>query len=297
MILGLTYYQTAVYFLIYAFAGWVIEVAFHALVTGKVINRGFLAGPVCPVYGFGMLGILMALYECDTVYGVGSDNIWVTFFVGALVCTLIELLAGVLLKLFFHARWWDYSNERFNFHGYICLKFSVFWGVGVVFAVNGIHAFVEKGVSLMPESVGLWLMAACFAILLTDFVITVLCVIGVNRRMQELDRLRADLRIVSDDLSEVIAESTFEVQKHAEKIQNAAQAQKEITEHNIAEIRDDIRAEKEKLHQKRIRQLQSELAARSRTLERLFMAFPDLYSVDHDTLLKSVRKSYEERMK
>ena len=123
MICGMTYFQICLYFLIYSFGGWVVEVISHAVALGKVINRGFLNGPVCPVYGFGVLSVFALL---NTIQGSGrqmSDGMIFVF--GIVLATAVELVAGWLLDVCFHARWWDYSDKPFNFHGYICLEFSL----------------------------------------------------------------------------------------------------------------------------------------------------------------------------
>ena len=102
MICGMTYFQICLYFLIYSFGGWVVEVIFHAVALGKVINRGFLNGPVCPVYGFGVLSVFALL---NTIQGSGrqmSDGMIFVF--GIVLATAVELVAGWLLDVCFHAR-------------------------------------------------------------------------------------------------------------------------------------------------------------------------------------------------
>ena len=118
----MTYYQICWYFLIYSFGGWALEVVYHAVACGKVINRGFLNGPVCPVYGFGVLSVFAMM---NTFQGSGYQlNDGMIFLFGVILATAVELIAGWLLDVCFHARWWDYSNKPLNFHGYICLEFS-----------------------------------------------------------------------------------------------------------------------------------------------------------------------------
>ena len=85
--MSLTPYDICCFFLIYSFAGWVIEVIFHVVVGGKIINRGFLNGPVCPVYGFGMISVLL-IYNL-----VGTDNTFIVFLEGLVFTPLIELVA------------------------------------------------------------------------------------------------------------------------------------------------------------------------------------------------------------
>ena len=125
MICGMTYFQICLYFLFYSFGGWVVEVIFHAVTLGKVINRGFLNGPVCPVYGFGVLSVFALLNTLQSGGHQMSEGM--IFLFGIVLATAVELVAGWLLDVCFHARWWDYSNKPLNFHGYICLEFSLIW--------------------------------------------------------------------------------------------------------------------------------------------------------------------------
>ena len=151
MICGMTYYQICWYFLIYSFGGWALEVVYHAVACGKVINRGFLNGPVCPVYGFGVLSEFAMM---NTFQGSGyqlSDSM--IFLFGVILATAVELIAGWLLDVCFHARWWDYSNKPLNFHGYICLEFSLIWGVTILLVVKVFQSFVEHHTSAHAPSI------------------------------------------------------------------------------------------------------------------------------------------------
>ena len=126
MIAGMTYYQILWYFMFYSFSGWVVEVIYHAVTKGQVINRGFLNGPLCPVYGFGVLAVV-------AVSNLAQHTGWITLsaqnmdihslvilFLGSMLfATLIEGVAGWLLDVNFHMRWWDYRNRPLNFRGYI----------------------------------------------------------------------------------------------------------------------------------------------------------------------------------
>ena len=134
MICGMTYYQICWYFLVYSFGGWVVEVIFHAVTLGKVINRGFLNGPVCPVYGFGVISVFAMINTLQSSGYQMSDGM--IFIFGVILATVVELIAGWLLDVCFHARWWDYSDKPLNFHGYICLEFSLIWGLAIVLVVE-----------------------------------------------------------------------------------------------------------------------------------------------------------------
>ena len=149
MICGMTYFQICLYFLVYSFGGWVVEVIFHAVALGKVINRGFLNGPVCPVYGFGALSVFALL---NTIQSGGHQmSEGMIFVFGFVLATAVELIAGWLLDVCFHARWWDYSDKPLNFHGYICLFSAIGFGIaGMLWICVFSNIFRKYWFSLPP---------------------------------------------------------------------------------------------------------------------------------------------------
>ncbi len=102
-------------FSIYSFLGWLMEVVNTLRVEKKFVNRGFLVGPFCPIYGFGVLlmTIMLKKYQNDIV---------ATFIFSILICGILEYFTSFFLEKIFHARWWDYSNRKFNINGRICLE-------------------------------------------------------------------------------------------------------------------------------------------------------------------------------
>lgn len=130
-----TIYELLCFFVIYSVLGWCLEVCFCTINTGQFVNRGFLNGPVCPIYGFGMVIVLVALTPL-------AHSLPVLFVGGALLTSALELAAGWILKKVFHTSWWDYSDVPFNLGGYICLKFSLAWGVAVVAVMKGVQPAV-----------------------------------------------------------------------------------------------------------------------------------------------------------
>ena len=239
MIAGMTYYEIAWYFLIYSFIGWVIEVAYHGVTLGKVINRGFLNGPVCPVYGFGMMAVLalgniaeprLANVNNFTMQGEDTCSTLILFFGGMILTTAIELVAGWALDVLFHTRWWDYSNVPLNFKGYICLKFSLIWGLGVVIAVRVAHPILSgTTIGLIPEGIGWILLAVFYGLYIVDIVITVAVIIGMNKKLTELDKLRESMRVVSDELSEVVGTASIQAKQDLdERKEKAAGARVEF---------------------------------------------------------------------
>ena len=137
--------RLVLYFFIYALLGWCAEVAFAAVKERALVNRGFLNGPLCPIYGFGMVGLLAVL-------GGWRRNLLAVFFIGMALATLLELVGGYLLYRLFHTRWWDYSQNRGNLGGFICPKFSLLWGAASVAVVMGLHPLLAAPVERLPRA-------------------------------------------------------------------------------------------------------------------------------------------------
>mgnify|MGYP000061835553 CR=1 FL=1 len=125
------------YFLIYSFIGWLLETIYAFIVLGHFDNRGFLLGPYCPIYGFGMLILTVGLSKY-------KNNKLKLFFVAAIVLTYFEYVAGFALDAIFGLKWWDYSNDFLNINGRVCLSFGIVWGFIAIIVVDFIHPFTEK---------------------------------------------------------------------------------------------------------------------------------------------------------
>lgn len=208
VLFGMTLYQILWYFLIYSFAGWCVEVVFHAMKAHRLVNRGFLNGPVCPVYGFGVVLVFAAVHLIvDRSGGTLQDvSIIMLYPIGVLLTTAVELLGGFMLDKAFHARWWNYSSEKFNFRGYICLKFSLIWGLGVVFLVKFAHPFIDRATVLfLPYTVGIWIILVLIIAYFADFVVSVLIMLKLNQSLEELDQIQKDMRVVSDQITKLVA--------------------------------------------------------------------------------------------
>lgn len=240
MIAGMTLYQICWYFLMYSFFGWCVEVAYHVVTQGKIINRGFLAGPVCPVYGFGMLVVfaVIDIVSGTTVSEIAQAHGVVIFLCGMILASVVEFIGGWALYHAFHARWWDYRDRPFNLGGYVCLQFSIYWGLGALLVIRVLHPVIDHiSAGLFPEKLGWPIMAVFYLIYIADFIVTVMIVAGLNKKLAELDKLRADMRIVSDDLSEKIGTQTMESMQVIDKGRVKAALAK-------AELRDTVEEKK-----------------------------------------------------
>lgn len=185
------------FFVIYAFLGWCVEVAFHTVTSGKFVNRGFLNGPVCPVYGFGMIILIFSLSSL-------VDNFILLFLGAFLLTSSLELITGYILEKVFNSKWWDYSDLPFNIKGYISLSFSIVWGLASVFMLNIIHPPISKFVLLFNNTIGNILLVLIIIFFIADFIITIFGIMKINKRIRILDDISVRLRLYSDDIGENI---------------------------------------------------------------------------------------------
>lgn len=196
--------QYVCFFFIYAVLGWCVEVAFAAVNTRQLVNRGFLNGPACPIYGFGMVGLLAVL-------GPWQNNVAAVFVVAAVLATLVELVAGYALYKLFHTRWWDYTKFRGNLGGFICPRFSLLWGLGGVLVIRLVHPPVAAAVQAIPPlalAVTDGVLAVGFAV---DVGISFAQAAGLERRLKRLKDFSSALRLLSDAMTDKIGTGAMTV--------------------------------------------------------------------------------------
>lgn len=177
-----TGYELIWFFFIYSFIGWVLEVVFAAFNRKKVANRGFLNGPVCPIYGSAMVFMLV-------FFGGLLGNLFFLF-VGSMVATsLLEFVTGMLMEKFYGRKWWDYSGYKHNLGGYVCLRFSLVWAVGAVVFMRWVQPLLGSIILLIPRPVGQILLLATLFLFAFDLLVTTGTLLKLkkqSRRIQEI---------------------------------------------------------------------------------------------------------------
>lgn len=291
MIFGMTAYQICILFIAYSFFGWITEVVYQAVAKGKVINRGFLNGPVCPVYGFGVLSVF-AFINALASYGLNMNPLGV-FLAGVVLATAIELFAGWILDICFHARWWDYTKKPFNFRGYICLEFSIIWGFAILFVVSIFHEQFENSfIYRIPHVIGWAILALFYAIYFVDFIVTVAFIKGLNKKLTQLSEIREEMRSVSDKLSEQIGTKTLETAQ----ILSEGQVQAALAKAELKDAFEKKLEETKDANEDRLRELQHKLDtieesfAEKRRLHKsmLLNTFENIRHSDHDDIVKHI---------
>ena len=246
-------YQAVWIFIIYAFLGWCSEVAFAAVNKGKFVNRGFLNGPVCPIYGVGMLIVVLCLWSL-------RDRPLLLFLGSALLTTALEFVTGFVLERFFHDKWWDYSDMPFNIKGYVCLKFTVLWGLAASFIIGAVHRFVYMLIVKTPFVLGVILLAVFSAAFIADFIVTLTALVKLPKKLKAMAEAERALRAVSDKIGENISDTTIAAKEKGEA----------LAEENKPRL-EELKAE----YEKKKKEL-SAMLERNFVQRRIFKAFPNL---------------------
>lgn len=275
--------KTVYWFFLYGCIGWCVEVVYAAVKEHKLVNRGFLCGPICPIYGFGMVGLVYSV-QLIPLPDSGSMSAVSIFFIGMVLTTAIELVGGWVLYKLYHIRWWDYSKMKYNLGGYICPQFSLLWGLGSVLMIKVVHPLLARGSNPMPFRVMLILDIVLLILFVVDVIVSTAAAIGLNKYLSEIDELRARLRVTSDKLTTVLGTGamTADTVLDEQKLQLAL-AKLEGRE-NTAELRAEATA--------RVAELREKLAAVDRhplSTRRLLRAFPDMKSLNYAETLAATR--------
>lgn len=272
-----TIYQLLWMFYIYACLGWCIEEAYHAVTIGNFVNRGFLNGPVCPIYGCGALLIVVLLTPLKGFFSL---------FLGSFVLTTaIELVTGYSLKKIYHTKWWDYSKKPFNLGGYICLEFSLVWGLSGVMLMRVIHPFMEWLIKIIPYGAGIVLLIFFSVVFLTDCTVSFLAAKHLGKNIAALDSVADEIRMVSDEIGNGVYRTTIDTEKKVEEIKSSPQV-KEMMERSeeLTKKRDELVRKYSELYEKR-----------NIFRSRLIKAFPDMKSEKVSYTLEKMKEELSKK--
>lgn len=259
----MTTYDILLCFFTYSFLGWCTEVAFAAVRQRKFVNRGFLNGPLCPIYGIGVT-VVVVLLEPYT------DYLLILYLTSAFLVTVLEYITGALLEKVFHHKWWDYSGMPLNIKGYVCIPFSLIWGLACVVIVKLIHPFIYKVLSLIPEGIGILLLAVICTLMIVDIYVTAAGILKWNRHLDKMEEIAGELHALSDQIGENIYQNTI----------NGLKKQEE-TKRRIEELR---------------QKYNEMLTGQNKTGRRLLKAFPKMSSKNHEEQFAEL-KEYLKRKK
>ena len=269
-------------FFVYGFLGWCTEVAFAAFKSGRFVNRGFLNGPICPIYGFGLIGVVLLLAPL-------KGNLWLLFVGSCVITTLIELVTGFLLEKLFHAKWWDYSGMPLNIGGYVCLLFSLIWGVACMAIVLWVHPPIYGLVHRLPKLLTNILDGIFLAMLAVDLAATVATIRKLSRRLARITLLADEIHTLSDELGENIAERALAAKQKIE----TEQAKLEQGVERYEERKEQSRLQREQRLAELRAKVEAALSERGFGHRRLLEAFPNLKSYRNPESLRKLREAID----
>lgn len=188
-IFSISFYSLLYFFFLYSFLGWCIETTYATITNHKFINRGFLYGPFCPMYGLCACLLVLLLDP------IKNSNILFVFVYGVLITSAIEYFTGFALEKCFKKVWWDYSGDAFNLKGRISLLFSIIWGVLSVFFIKFAHPFFVNGLTAIHTKSGIVILNILLLYILIDLAMTLISLVKLNTLISELKSFYADFKI------------------------------------------------------------------------------------------------------
>lgn len=172
-------------FIIYALFGWILEVINFVIRKHKFINRGFLIGPYCPIYGWSAIIMYFLLEKY-------LDDPLVLFVMGALIASIIEYITSYTMEKLFNARWWDYSEKSFNINGRICLENAILFGLLALVFMYYVNPFIMKFINSIPRS----------TLLIISFIIFVLFIIDNTLTFNIMFQVKSKTKAIKKDYTE-----------------------------------------------------------------------------------------------
>lgn len=185
-------------FILYSFCGWIYESSYVSFKTNKLVNRGFLNGPIIPIYGFGGAIIGLTLQHIREYY-------LLVFLMGILLATTLEYITSYCMELIFHAKWWDYSDRKFNIRGRICLEASLFWGLLSIVITSAFQPVVEYVIHEIPRELGETLGYIIIVLIGIDLIITVSSTVTLDQQITAIHKIRLEFKeyILSTKIFEI----------------------------------------------------------------------------------------------
>lgn len=253
------------YFFVYSFLGWCVEVLFAAFQKGLFVNRGFLNGPICPIYGSGLVVVLLCLAPL-------KDNMVLLYIGSVLITTFVELVTGIAMEKLFHQRWWDYSKLPLNIGGHVCLLFSLVWGFACMLIVLVLHPMLARLIGMIPQTISFVLLGLYIALFLTDICVSIATAAKLNKRLRQIDDISAAIKAISDKLGENMSGHALALKTSDEKWKaDLTQKRLELAEKH-AQLTERLQKEQ----------------------KRILQAFPTIRSLNHPEVLEKAKARMEE---
>ena len=245
------WYHWLTFFYIYCFCGWVFESTYVSLKQHHFVNRGFLRLPMLPLYG---TGAVMMLWVSLPV----KNNLFLVYCSGVVAATLLEYVTGYVMERLFKVRYWDYSNQKFNLHGYICLTSSIAWGFLTIFMTEVIHKPIEHFVLNLPPALEWCLLGAVSGCFVMDTIQSTKEALSLAKALESVAKLRAELEEMQVQFALLKAETAQNIENAKKELRVAvaenveagkekAAARREALEEAVAAHKETVAARRDEL--------------------------------------------------
>lgn len=184
-------------FFIYSVLGWIMESTYVSIGQKKFVNRGFLIGPYCPIYGYGSLIMIIYLEQY-------KDNILTVFILGIAICSFLEYITSYLMEKIFKARWWDYSDRKFNLNGRVCGKNALLFGLGGLIVIYLVHPIIGTLISKLNNYLILILSIIFFVIYIIDTIVSFNIVNKLKKNLSNVEVRKDSTQELKNLVSEII---------------------------------------------------------------------------------------------
>ncbi len=222
-------------FYFYCFLGWCVEATYVSLKEKPPhwINRGFIRGPFLPLYGSGAIMMLV-------VSAPFQHNIWLTYVAGCLGATVLEYITGVAMEVLFKVRYWDYSNQPFNFQGHICLGTTLAWGFLTILMTRVIHKPVEGLLYMIPDG----LLAVCVFLLTVyiagDFALSFRAALDIRDILLAMEKVKEEMAHMQKRLDVIAALTEEEIGQYRSAAEMRIEELAESVEGNLHSMREKM---------------------------------------------------------
>lgn len=294
--------QWLTFFMIYSFLGWVWESCYVSVKQKKWVNRGFMHGPLLPIYGSGAVIVLLAALPF-------KGNVFAVYIAGMFSATILEYCTGACMEAIFKVRYWDYSNRKFNLNGHICLFCSLGWGFFSIAMVYWLHKPFERMVLMIPDNVLTPVLYIVMMIAAADFAISFKTAIELRDVLVMVEKAKNEVKLLQrrmeiyeaffeDEMMHKKEKYEGELREFADSLREKKETLSEMGEEKRELVIGQMRKEKEELQQ-RLSGVKDRISDRTYIkpeMRRLLKANPGAISMKYRYALDEIKSGIREKM-
>ena len=227
--------QWMFFFYFYCFAGWCIESAYVSVKERKLTNRGFMRGPFLPLYGSGAVMMLVVSMPF-------RENLIMTYVAGCIGATVLEYVTGVTMEALFKVRYWDYSNQKFNFQGHVCLGTTLAWGLLTILMTKVVHIPVEQLVFSIPDralKVSTYILTIY---IVADFSLSFKAAIDLRNILVKMEQVKEEMVHIQKRLNDIFAQVNHGMENYRTAFSESVSAAREELTEGMAVRFEDVKS-------------------------------------------------------